>query len=86
LTESDARVRVPGVYRYARYLTISEAAKLLGVSERQVWRYVGDGRLGFAPRMRKGRKRLIRSDGIERFVDKYAIPQRGKGPRTRKYA
>jgi excisionase family DNA binding protein len=46
-------------------LTVAEAARLLAVSERQVWRLVG---LGLLDRIRLGRASRISRSSLNRFI------------------
>lgn len=49
-----------------RYLTIPEAAELLGITERAAWQRIYRGQL---PHRRWGRRVLVPLDELERFLE-----------------
>lgn len=76
MAENDNKPTIPG------YVSTSEAAKMLGVSNHRMYQYVKANRL---PVVRVGRAFMLRVEDIERFRPNPSGRMRKKAPAWRSY-
>ncbi|GLV54395.1 hypothetical protein KDH_12420 [Dictyobacter sp. S3.2.2.5] len=76
MAENDNKLTIPG------YVSTSEAAKMLGVSNHRMYQYVKANRL---PVVRVGRAFMLRVEDVERFRPNPSGRMRKKAPAWRGY-
>lgn len=76
MAENDNKLTIPG------YVSTSEAAKMLGVSNHRMYQYVKANRL---PVVRVGRAFMLRIEDIKRFKPNPSGRMRKKAPAWRSY-